>query len=172
MANIPKLPVITVYPSTEIPVVCPCCGVKGKLKKEYPPEKDFIITCPKCKQQVFVRINAREFYRKDVTIEAYYQLKDSNRPAIKGNILNISRGGLRLKCLKVAPVCDRTGNVRSRIGSVMSLRFVLPPKEEPVRVFGEIVSVVEETEKTVTFGVRFKNPGEYEEMQIGFFLQS
>ncbi|MBF0486882.1 MAG: PilZ domain-containing protein [Nitrospirae bacterium] len=154
---------ITVYPSTEMHIVCPHCGVKGKITKANPPEKAFAISCPKCKKHIVINLNKRKSYRRNIEIEASYQITGINRPPRKGNIIDISIGGLRFKCLK---------SIHEKIGNVMSLSFVLPPREEPIKVYGEIVRITEETKTTVTMGLRFKDLGEYEEMEIGFFLKA
>ncbi|MBF0456915.1 MAG: PilZ domain-containing protein [Nitrospirae bacterium] len=101
-------------------------------------------------------------YRKNVNIDAFYQIEGVPRPPRKGNILNISSGGLGFRCFK---------SVNEKIGNVMLLSFVLPPREEPIRVTGEIVRIISETGKDITLGLRFKDLGEYEAMQIGFFLK-
>ncbi|MBF0515503.1 MAG: PilZ domain-containing protein [Nitrospirae bacterium] len=164
MENTPELKSITVYPSAVIPIVCPYCEAKGKITREYPPDKNFTISCPKCKQRFVVNINTRMFYRKNVNIEAHYQFRGSNKPERKGDILNMSRSGL---CLK----CNKPSFIPKEKVDVLSLRFKLPPREEPISIHCEVVNVIDETEKTITWGLKFKDLGEFEEMQIGFFLQ-
>ncbi|MCG6552433.1 MAG: PilZ domain-containing protein [Candidatus Magnetominusculus sp. LBB02] len=153
---------MTVYPSTEMRIICPYCEAKGKITKDSPPHRDFVISCPKCAQRFTIHLNRRLFYRKKVNIEASYQIQAVNRPPRKGNILDISISGLCFKCFKSA---------FEKIGNILVLTFILPPREEPIRVNGKIVRIIEETDKTITMGLRLKNPGEYEEMEIGFFLK-
>ncbi|KWT85572.1 PilZ domain-containing protein [Candidatus Magnetominusculus xianensis] len=156
---------ITVFPSTEMHIVCPHCGIKGTVRKEYPPEQAFNITCPKCKQFIIINVNKRQFYRKKVKIEASYYIEGTSSPFKKGTIIDISTGGLRLRCYKTVSVHAKTGNY-------ISLSFSLPPREDPIKVQGEIVTIIEETDKTMSFGLKFKNLSEFEETQIGFFLQA
>ncbi|KWT92716.1 PilZ domain-containing protein [Candidatus Magnetominusculus xianensis] len=154
---------ITVYPSTVIPIECPYCKVKGKIKREYPPEKKFTIICPNCKKHITININTRLFYRKDIHLEAYYQMKGTKSPAKKCEILDMSRMGLSLKCHKIEPIHKKTGGV-------MLLKLALPPRKESIKVSCEVVRTIEETDKTITLGLKFIDLGEYEETQIGFFL--
>ncbi|MBF0486694.1 MAG: PilZ domain-containing protein [Nitrospirae bacterium] len=155
---------ITVYPSTAMRIACPYCGVKGIIKREYEPQKAFNISCPKCKQLIEIHLNKRTFYRKKVKIEALYQIRGTNCPPKKGHILDISTGGLNFGCYKIEPK-------HGKIGNFVSLTFTLPPREEPIKVEGEIVRILDETDKTITMGLKFKDIGEFEETQIGYFLK-
>ncbi|MBF0517717.1 MAG: PilZ domain-containing protein [Nitrospirae bacterium] len=162
MENNASYPCVIVYPAAEMRFVCPYCRANCTIIKDSTPEENFTAPCTACGQPICVRINMRKFYRKSVNIEASYLIKGVNRPPRKGTILDISTGGLRFKCYK---------SIHEKIGNLLSLSFVLPPRNEIIKVNGEITRIMEETNTTVTLGLRFKGLGEYEEMQVGFFLQ-
>ncbi|MEO5360078.1 MAG: PilZ domain-containing protein [Nitrospirota bacterium] len=154
---------VTVYSSAEIKIVCPYCGANCTIINEYPPEEDFATFCTTCDQPIAIRLNLRTSYRKKVNIEAFYQIKGVNRPPRKATILDMSRGGLRLKCFK---------STHEVVGGILLLSFPLPPKEEKITISAEILRVTEETKTTVVLGLRFRDLGEYEDIQIGFFLKA
>ncbi len=124
-----------------------------------------MVTCPKCKDRFAVRLNVRSAYRKDVSISAFYRFQGIECPTRKGTVLDISRGGLCIQCIKRMPIYEKQGNT-------MHLTFALPPKDETIKVDGEIVRVVSQTEKTITLGLKFKGLHVYEDAQIGFFLMA
>jgi c-di-GMP-binding flagellar brake protein YcgR len=146
-------------------IECPVCKHSGKITREFPPEQDFMATCPKCKERFAVRLNVRSAYRKNISISAFYRFQGIECPTRKGTVLDISRGGLCIQCIKRVPVHEELGNI-------MQLSFTLPPKDETIKADGEIVRIVSQTEKTITLGLKFKGLRVYEDAQIGFFLMA
>ena len=64
----------TVYPSMIMKISCPNCVAEGTVKTDSPPEKDFMLLCPLCKEKFLVKINVRSHYRRKSKISVRYSL--------------------------------------------------------------------------------------------------
>jgi predicted Zn finger-like uncharacterized protein len=159
----------TVYPSTMMKITCPNCQAEGTVKRDKPPDKDFKVLCPKCKEGFLVKVNLRRYYRKDVSIPiAYWTLEPDGRVQKRrtGTIVDISREGLGIE----SPVRDYSPTFH-REGNLYELSFSLPPKQIPLTVQGEVVRIIKtEGSKTFKIGVSFFNLDRFPTEEIGFFL--
>lgn len=160
----------TVYPSTVMRIACPNCGVEGTLRKDRPPERDFTVLCPKCKERFLVKINARKFYRKKVSIPVRYSLFNTFDPMDKkvkeGIIIDISREGLCIESYTHFFLPDY-----HREGNLLNLQFSLPRSEKLLKVQAKVMRVIKkEGENTFKMGLQFHNLDEFTNKQIGFFL--
>ena len=158
-----------VYPSAIMKIACPHCGAQETLKNEKPPQKDFQLSCPQCKETFLVKLNVRKFYRKEVSIPVIYTLLDSGPSGPKGKaatIVDLSREGMCVECREAtyAPGLHREGNL-------FQLSFSLPPRGEALRVQGELMRVNRrEGAGAFTLGIKFRNLDAFASQCLGFFL--
>lgn len=159
----------TVYPAAIMKIACPNCKTEGTVKKERPPEKDFSVFCPRCKETFLVKINVRKFYRKEVCIPVRYSIFDADRPVQKmkeGTIIDISREGLCIEshARLYAPALRQEGNI-------FQLFFSLPPKQTLLKVQGEVMRIIrKEGDNSFKIGIKFCNLDEFSAKNLGFFL--
>ena len=148
---------------------CPYCDVLGKIKRDNPPEKDFQVTCPKCKHIYLVALNKRDFYRDQVSIPVYFSLFDIDDPldkgARRGKIRDLSRTGLSvesnlsLQSLQVYKEED-----------ILTLLFSLSPEQGFIKVKGKIARIIEDENKTINIGIQFIDLDPHHNKLIGFYL--
>jgi predicted Zn finger-like uncharacterized protein len=162
--------VTTVYPAVVMRISCPNCGAQGRVKKEKPPQADFTVVCPRCKEKFLIKINVRNFYRKAVYIAVHYSPYDINRPddqrARQGTIVDISQQGMQVEGHKhdFPPRFFKEGNT-------FTFYFSLPPRNELLRVQGEIARIIRQNNSnTFMMGIKFSNVDRFTNRQIGFFL--
>ena len=160
----------TIYPSMIMKIACPNCRAEGTVKTDSPPEKDFMLLCPLCKEKFLVKINIRKYYRKKTKIPVRYSLSAVDLHDMKdfgdGTITDISMKGMRVEIFKQSSSPDNF-----RKGRLLTFFFSLPPRHEKLKISGEIV-LFDEGEDGHYFivGVKFSNPDQFTEKQIGFFL--
>ncbi|KJU86930.1 Type IV pilus assembly PilZ domain protein [Candidatus Magnetobacterium bavaricum] len=152
-----------------MPVACPACNFTGNVKSEYPPEKDFKLNCPKCKETFMVKVNHRQFYRVKLNRPASYSVDDIVDPfainAKSGKILDISRTGIRIE-----------GRMRNyskkdeKEGNIMTLLFNLPPNKSMLKVKGEVKRLIIIDDNSFTMGIAFINLDVQTDLAIGTFL--
>ncbi|MCI4626135.1 MAG: PilZ domain-containing protein [Candidatus Magnetoovum sp. WYHC-5] len=158
----PDMPTITVTSSDEIVLVCPKCENRGTIRLKTPPDKDFRITCKKCKEKILVKVNKRSYYRKDITVFVKYTIKSKRR---EGKITDISMGGvsIEIEASKFIPPFEKEGNV-------IEMVFALPPKDEKLDIFGEIIRINKTDEGKYSLGIKFVDLPVYASKEIGYFL--
>lgn len=158
------------YASTIMKITCPNCGATGKVKAKVPPKKDFVVLCPHCKKRFLVKVNVREFYRKEAGIPVHCFLPSTDMADMKdigeGTITDISMGGMSVKVCEIAsPLDDFAG------GTILTFLFSLPPRDERVKVSGEIIRFSKEENKDCyNIAVKFSSLDTFAQRQIGFFL--
>jgi predicted Zn finger-like uncharacterized protein len=162
--------VTTVYPSVVMRISCPYCEAEGRVRKEKPPQEDFTVVCPRCKEKFLIKINVRNFYRKTVSIPVYYSPYDIHRPddqrAREANIVDISQQGMGVE----GHTHDFPKNY-FREGSSFTFLFSLPPRKELLKVQGEIARIIPQNNgNTLVMGVKFSNLDHFTNKQLGFFL--
>ena len=162
--------VTTVYPAVVMRISCPNCGAEGKVRKEKPPQADFTVVCPRCKEKFLIKINVRNYYRKPVSIPVYYSRYDIQRPddhrARMGTIVDLSQQGMRVESSKhdFPPSHFREGNL-------FTFLFSLPPRNEILKVRGEIARLSQQNNgNTMMLGIKFSNTDHFTNKQLGFFL--
>ena len=161
---------VTVYPSVVMRIICPNCGAEGQAKRKKPPQEDFTVSCPRCKERFLIKINLRTFYRKNVSIPVHYSPYDIHRPddqrAREGTIVDISQQGMRIEGSKH----DFSPDYHKE-GAILTFLFSLPPRNELLRIEGEVTRLIKEgTRSSFMLGVKFSNLDHYANKQIGFFL--
>ena len=160
---------ITVYAAIVMTFKCPHCSESVEIKSEAVPNEDFNTVCPKCNASFLLKLNQRQFARKDVSIPLAYSLFDidtfSDKKAKKGNVVDISRGGLSIKAdiNKFSELYEKTGNI-------LVLLFSLPPKEQILKMKGEIMRVTLGRDKSFEMSIKFLDLVEHHTKAIGFFL--
>ena len=161
----------TTYPSTIMKISCPNCGATGKVKTDSPPEKDFMVLCPSCKEKFLVKINKRNYYRKKTEIPVKCFLPavnpDNREDLGKGFITDISMTGMSVKVYKRLFFSSPF----FRKGKLLTFLFSLPPKNEKLEINGQIVRFTKEQNRPYfNIGVTFYKLSKFAEKQIGFFL--
>ena len=162
--------VTTVYPSVVMRISCPNCGAEGKVRKEKPPQGDFTVVCPRCKEKFLIKINVRNFYRKTVSIPVHYSPYDIHRPddkrAREATIVDISQQGMGVESHRH----DFPENY-FREGSSFTFLFSLPPRKELLKVQAEIARIIPQNNgNTFMMGVKFSKLDHFTNKQLGFFL--
>jgi len=99
--------VTTVYPSVVMRISCPYCEAEGKVRKEKPPQGDFTVVCPRCKEKFLIKINVRNFYRKTVSIPVYYSPYDIHRPDDQRFCFHYPHGKNCSRCREKLPELSR-----------------------------------------------------------------
>ena len=139
------------------------------MESEAVPRNDFKTVCPKCNGSVLVKLNQRTFARKEVSIPLSYSRSDidahSDSKAKKGTIVDISRSGLSIKA-----DMNQFFGLYEKAGNILVLLFSLPPKEEILKVKGEIMRVTPGRERSFQMGVKFLDLTGSQNKAIGFFL--
>lgn len=160
---------ITVYAAIVMTFSCPHCSEHVEIKSEAVPHDDFNAVCPKCNKSFLLKLNQRHSYRKGVSIPLAYSLFDidtpSDRRAKKGTMVDISKDGM---CIKAD--MNKFSELYEKVGNSLLLLFSLPPKEDMLKVRGEIISVTIGRDRSFQMGVKFLNQGEHHSKAIGFFL--
>ena len=161
---------VIVHPSVAIRVICPDCGAKGRLNKQEPPHEDFAAACPRCKERFLIKINRRAYYRKNTALPVHYSLHYIHWPedkrARQGTIADMSLQGMRVEGNKF----DLSRDYHKE-GALLSFLFSLPPRNELLRIEGEVTRLIKEgTRSSFMLGVKFSNLDHYANKQIGFFL--
>jgi len=164
--------VLLVYPSRLISFKCPYCEAAGKIKRETQISEDFKVRCPKCKEEIYIKMNIRKCYRKEISITVHYSLSDisniSDRGARKGKIINISKGGL---LIEISSVRQSSEDDYEKQGAILTFLFSLPPNDELLKVKGEIKKIISSAQSSkIQIGAEFVRLEEYSKKQIGFFL--
>jgi ribosomal protein S27E len=159
-----------IYPSAMMKITCPNCRSTGNVRAKIPPRSDFIVLCPHCKDKFLVKVNVRQYYRKKCTIPVSCFLPALRIPDVKdlgeGIITDISMGGM---CVRMHERPFLTDDFRE--GKALTFIFSLPPRNERLKVSGEIVRVSKEEDKdSFNVGVKFYSLDKFAEKQIGFFL--
>jgi predicted Zn finger-like uncharacterized protein len=162
--------VTTVYPAVVMRISCPNCGAEGKVRKEKPPQADFTVVCPRCKEKFLIKLNVRNYYRKPVSIPVYYSRYDIDRPddhrARMGTIVDLSQQGMRIESSK-----QDFSSSHFREGNLFTFLFTLPPRNEMLKVQGEIARLSRQNNgNTIMLGVKFSNVDHFTNKQLGFFL--
>ena len=151
-------------------ISCPNCVAEGTVKTDSPPEKDFMLLCPLCREKFLVKINARNHYRRKSKISVRYSLSAADLRDMKdsgdGIITDISMKGMSIEVRKNLFPLNYF-----RQGKILTFSFSLPPRNEDLKINGEIVRFSEEDEGDYfNIGVKFSNLDQFAEQQIGFFL--
>ena len=151
-------------------IACPNCKTDGTVKTDSPPEKDFMLLCPLCKEKYLVKINSRDNYRKKVNIPVRLSLSAVVLHGIRdlgdGTITNISTKGMRVEIYKKPSTSDYF-----RKGKLLTFSFLLPPRNEELKINGKIVSFNEGDDgHYFNIGIKFTNLDQFAQKQIGFFL--
>jgi c-di-GMP-binding flagellar brake protein YcgR len=151
-------------------IACPNCRAEGTVKTDSPPEKDFMLLCPLCKEKFLVKINIRKYYRKKIKIPVRCSLSTVDLHDMKdfgdGTITDISMKGMRVEIYKQSFSPDYF-----RKGRLLTFFFSLPPRHEELKISGEIVRFNEGDEgHYFNIGVKYSNLDQFAEKQIGFFL--
>jgi c-di-GMP-binding flagellar brake protein YcgR len=153
-------------------ISCPGCGKEGTVKKQMPPLEDFAVLCPRCKEEVLLKVNRRNHYRKSALIPVGYSLDDIDRPddqrARAGRIINISRQGIGVRCYghHFSPLYYREGNL-------FTFLFSLPLINGLKKVQGEVMRISEiDEDSTFAIGVRFSDLHHFTNNAIRSFLFS
>jgi len=151
-------------------ISCPNCGATGKVKTDSPPEKDFMVLCPSCKEKFLAKINKRNYYRKKTEIPVKCFLPAVNPAKRKdlgeGIITDISMTGM---CVEVYKRLFSSKYFSK--GRLLTFLFSLPPKNEKLEINGEIVRFTEEDRRHYfNIGVTFYNIDKFVEKQIRWFL--
>jgi len=160
---------ITVYASIVMTFSCPHCSEAVEIKSEAMPHDDLNAVCPKCNGSFLLKLNQRQFARKEVSIPLAYSLFDidtlSDKRAKKGTMVEISKSGLSIKAdmNKFLEIYEKTGNI-------LALLFSLPPKEEILKFKGEIITVTFGRDKSFQMGVKFLNLTDHHNKALGFYL--
>jgi c-di-GMP-binding flagellar brake protein YcgR len=160
---------ISVYPSAEINIECPTCNSSEVLKFSDPPKEGFQITCSRCSEEIVVKLNERQYYRKQVSIPVYYSLHDFDNvldARVKsGWIVDISKTGIgvEISALKYSKEYEKEGNI-------VTISFTLPPKNKQLKVKGEIVRIFGDKKLKINMGIQFLNLDDYQNQTIGLFL--
>ncbi|MBF0316965.1 MAG: PilZ domain-containing protein [Nitrospirae bacterium] len=160
---------VVVYPACIMPVACPACGFTGNIKSEDPPEKDFKLNCPKCKETFLVKLNHRDFYRVKLNRPVSYSIDDIDDPFAKkaksGKIIDISRTGIKIegKMRSCSKDCEKEGDI-------LTLLFNLPPHKSLLKVKGEIKRLIIIDDNKFTMGIAFINIDVQTDLAIGTFL--
>ena len=160
---------VTVYAAKIMTFSCPHCGAAVEIKSEAIPNDDFNTACPKCNGSFLLKLNQRQFARKEVHIPLAYSVFDidtlSDRRAKKGTMVEISKGGLLIKAdmNKFSELYEKTGNI-------LVLLFSLPPREQRLKLKGEILSVLPGRDKSFQMGVKFLDLTDHQNKALGFFL--
>ena len=163
--------VLLVYPSRLIRFSCPYCKTPGKIKRETDISEDFKARCAKCKEKIYIKMNVRKCYRKDISIPVHYSLNDisktTDRNVRVGKITDISKGGFHVETSSVRQSTDKD---YEKQGNTLTFLFSLPPNDDLLKVKGEIKKVITSSQSgTVHLGVEFVRLEEYPKKQIGFF---
>ncbi len=142
----------------------------GKVKAKSPPKKDFVVFCPHCKEKFLVKVNLRDYYRKEAKIPVSCLLSTLDTRDMKdlgeGIIIDISMGGMCVRIYENLSLIDYFSK-----GKALTFIFSLPPRDERLKVSGEIVRFSKEENKDYfTIAVRFFSLDKFAEKQIGFFL--
>lgn len=160
---------IVIHPSVQMVIKCPECGFVGKLTVDAPPERDFKLSCVKCKARFAVKLNQRSDYRKSLSVLAEYTIgidEEFTKKKIKsGKVLDISRSGLRM-------VIDKSvfnGNYE-KTNNKMMISMSLPPKREKLEFSGNIVRIWSDEKSSVSLGIKFSNLSIYVMQELAFFL--
>ncbi len=160
---------ISIYPSTEINIKCPTCISSEMLKLPYSPKEDFQMTCSRCNEEIIVKLNERQYYRKQVSIPVYYSLHDFDNildTRVKsGRIVDISRTGIgvEISALKYSKEYEKEGNI-------VTISFALPPKNKQIKAKGKIVRIFGDKKLRTNIGIQFLNLDDYQSQTIGLFL--
>ena len=164
--------VLLVYPSRLISLKCPYCQAAGKIKRETKIFEDFKVQCPKCKEKIYIKINIRKCYRKDISITVHYSLSEINKISDKrarvGKITNISKGGF---LVNISSVRQSSEDNYEKQGTMLTFLFSLPPNNELLKVKGVIKKIISSAQSSkIQLGIEFVRLEEYPKKQIGFFL--
>jgi c-di-GMP-binding flagellar brake protein YcgR len=161
---------VSVYPAAFLKIPCPHCGFQNELMQDEPPKVDFAFRCSQCKDEFLVKLNLRQFYRKEVSIPCYFttssEVDNIRDPSIKnGWLVDISRSGcgIELSKLKHSPTSERKGNF-------VQVFFTFPGQNELFKVQGEISSIIEVSPHKIKIGVNFINLEEHQQRRLSIFL--
>ena len=151
-------------------IACPNCMAEGKVKTDSPPEKDFMLVCPLCKEKFLVKINVRNHYRRKSEIPVRFSLSPVDLHNMKdvgdGIIADISTKGMSVEVYK-----NPFSLNYFKQGKLLTFSFSLPPRNEELKINGEIVRFREGDEGDYcNIGIQFINLDKFAEQQIGFFL--
>lgn len=159
---------VNVHKGKHVTISCPDCLMVREITVDKHMGRNHILTatCP-CGTTYGVNLNFRKFYRKNVSIGAYYASKGDdigwadagNVPTVPINcrIKNISMGGIGFTAL------DR---VRVKLGDTLKVKFTLD------KVPPEIVEkeVVVRTIQDNYIGCVFAQESGYSDRTLGFYL--
>lgn len=161
---------VSVYPAVLMKIPCPHCGFEHEHMQSAPPEADFAFKCTNCKSDFLVKLNARHFYRKEVSIPCYYttamDVDNILDPRIKtGWIVDISRTGCGIEYskLKHSPLDERKGNI-------LLVFFTFPGQRDLFKVQGEISAVFETPTHKMKMGINFMNLEQHQQQRLSVFL--
>jgi c-di-GMP-binding flagellar brake protein YcgR len=161
--------IIYVYPSVEINIQCPTCNFSEVQKFQLPPKEGFQIVCSKCNEEIVIKLNERQYYRKQVSIPVYYSLHDfdniSDTRVKSGWTVDISKTGIgiEISAFKYSTEYEKEGNI-------MTISFALPPKNKQIKVKGKIVRIFGDKKLKINMGIQFLNLDDYQSQTIGIFL--
>jgi predicted Zn finger-like uncharacterized protein len=158
------------YSSTIMKITCPNCGAMGKVKAKVPPKDDFVVLCPHCKEKFLVKVNVREYYRKEANIPVNCFLPSLDMSDMKdlgeGTIADISMGGMLVRIYENPSLKDYFSK-----GKTLTFIFSLPPRNERLKVSGEIGRFSKKENKDYyDIAVKFSSLDSFAQRQIGFFL--
>jgi DNA-directed RNA polymerase subunit RPC12/RpoP len=164
-----NLKTVIVYPSVVTQVICPDCGAKGHVKRQKLLQEDCTVSCPRCKERFLIKINRRAHYRKNTSIPVHYSPYNIQQPddqrALQGTIVDISQQGMCVEDSKL----DFSPDYHKE-GAIFTFLFSLPPRNELLRIQGQVAWIEEDSGGTFILGVKFSNLNDYANKQIGFFL--
>ena len=151
-------------------IACPYCGAEGMVKRKTPPHKDFTLRCPRCEERFLVKLNLRQYYRKEVEIPVRYSLSDTeaykNKRLKEGTMIDLSMHGMGVNIYR-----DDVLAHLYRKGRAVTVFFSLPPRDEELTITGEITRIsAHEKGLGLIMGIRFTHIDPFAQQQIGFFL--
>ncbi|MFH1625887.1 MAG: PilZ domain-containing protein [Pseudomonadota bacterium] len=161
---------ITLFPDCIMQVSCPHCQVKGKLRFERPPVKDFLVNCSKCKERFKIKLNIRQHGRKKISVLVSYSLSDISEMgesgSFSGEITDLSETGMAVESSSLW-----LSDFEDKKGRTLTLVFSLPPKKDMLKVKG-VIERIEQSEEKGNFkmGISFFNLDEETGRKIRFFL--
>ena len=160
---------VIVYPAIIMTFSCPHCSEAVVVESEAVPHNDFNTVHTKCNGSILVKLNQRSFARKEISAPLSYSRFDinthSDSKAKKGTMVDISRSGLSIR----ADMSQFFGPYE-KTGNILVLLFSLPPREEILKVKGEIMRVTPGRERSFQMGIKFLDLTDSQNKAIGFFL--
>ncbi|KJR42422.1 Type IV pilus assembly PilZ domain protein [Candidatus Magnetoovum chiemensis] len=161
--------ILAIHPPYSLAYKCPHCRCNMVFEENLLPEENSIIECSKCKTKLKVKINKRDFYRKNVSIPVRFSFNDFDdfnyRLAKTGTITDISRTGMMME---VKRETIRTMNIVE--GTNLTFIIILSPDTPEIKVKATVCRIISRDNDIIRYGIEFNFFDVYAESRIGFYL--